>query len=280
MSLPFPSDSGLLAIKSSKIASVVSFKVSENTCYQKSIGVSKLSMQVSGCHVHHYGSVECTPLQCIGHVTTFASSTSELFGKLEMIGIEKSQFGNFIPPRRSASVAIAVNSKEDLPYIAGAVASFEEFGVTYDVIIASAHLTPSRVYSFAETASDQGYDVIIASGCGEPHLASMIASISPIPVIAHIIQDVSLGCHTHKSFLPLFAHQDVSVGSVLCKDGRNAALLALRIISSNSGSIQLRRRIKDHISKVESECLSDALKLESMGYAEFIKAQQHDDENR
>ena len=58
--------------------------------------------------------------------------------------------------------------------------------------IISAHRTPERMYEFARTAHEKGFEVIIAGAGGAAHLPGMVAAISPLPVIGVPVQSKSL----------------------------------------------------------------------------------------
>lgn len=53
---------------------------------------------------------------------------------------------------------------------------FEILDVPHHVEVVSAHRTPDKLFSFAETAEENGYQVIIAGAGGAAHLPGMIAA--------------------------------------------------------------------------------------------------------
>lgn len=55
----------------------------------------------------------------------------------------------------------------------------DEFGVPYEVKIASAHRKPAEVHEWASTAIDRGIRVIIAAAGKAAHLGGVVA---PIPL--------------------------------------------------------------------------------------------------
>lgn len=60
-------------------------------------------------------------------------------------------------------VEIVVGSDSDLPIVKVTVDVLEEFDVSYELTIASAHRTPKRAMELATTAEERGVDVIIAA---------------------------------------------------------------------------------------------------------------------
>ena len=59
-----------------------------------------------------------------------------------------------------------------------------ELAIPFEARVVSAHRTPARLVAFAESAADNGIQVIIAGAGGAAHLAGMAASMTHLPVIA------------------------------------------------------------------------------------------------
>jgi 5-(carboxyamino)imidazole ribonucleotide mutase len=80
-------------------------------------------------------------------------------------------------------VGIIMGSKSDLNVMQAAADVLTELGVSYELTIVSAHRTPERMFDYAKSAADKGFQVIIAGAGGAAHLPGMVASITPLPVI-------------------------------------------------------------------------------------------------
>jgi 5-(carboxyamino)imidazole ribonucleotide mutase len=63
-----------------------------------------------------------------------------------------------------------------------AASIFEEFGVTFEARVVSAHRMPDDMFSYAETASERGLKAIVAGAGGAAHLPGMLASKTIIPI--------------------------------------------------------------------------------------------------
>ncbi|MHC4996433.1 MAG: 5-(carboxyamino)imidazole ribonucleotide mutase, partial [Planctomycetota bacterium] len=59
----------------------------------------------------------------------------------------------------------------------------DEFGVTHEVTVASAHRTPAKVHKIAANAPGRGVKVVIAAAGMAAHLAGTLAALVPCPVI-------------------------------------------------------------------------------------------------
>ncbi|VFS77767.1 phosphoribosylaminoimidazole carboxylase catalytic subunit [Salmonella enterica subsp. diarizonae] len=91
-----------------------------------------------------------------------------------------------------ARVAIVMGSKSDWATMQFAAEIFEILDVPHHVEVVSAHRTPDKLFSFAETAEDNGYQVIIAGAGGAAHLPGMIAAKTLIPVLGVPVQSAAL----------------------------------------------------------------------------------------
>lgn len=76
-----------------------------------------------------------------------------------------------------------MGSDTDLPVMRGAATALDEFGVSYEMAVVSAHRTPERMAEFAASAAARGVRVIIAGAGGAAHLPGMVAAFSTVPVI-------------------------------------------------------------------------------------------------
>lgn len=65
-----------------------------------------------------------------------------------------------------ARVAIVMGSKSDWATMQFAAEIFDILNVPHHVEVVSAHRTPDKLFSFAESAEEKGYQVIIA-GAGD-----------------------------------------------------------------------------------------------------------------
>ena len=63
-------------------------------------------------------------------------------------------------------VGIVMGSDSDLDIMKAAGAVLQEFGIGYEMTVASAHRSPQRAAEFASSAHQRGLKVIIAGGSG------------------------------------------------------------------------------------------------------------------
>ena len=73
-------------------------------------------------------------------------------------------------------VSVVMGSDSDLPIMTEATKVLEEFGISYELILTSAHRTPLRTTKFASSAAGRGIKIIIVGAGAAAHLAGVIAS--------------------------------------------------------------------------------------------------------
>ena len=90
-------------------------------------------------------------------------------------------------------VSVAMGSDSDAPIMAEAVNVLREFQIPYEVYLTSAHRAPERTTNFARDAAGRGVKIIIVGAGAAAHLAGVIASQTPLPVIGVPIDATPLG---------------------------------------------------------------------------------------
>ena len=89
-------------------------------------------------------------------------------------------------------VAIIMGSKSDWATMKAAADVLEEFGVSHETKIISAHRTPDLLFAFAKSAESRGLEVIIAGAGGAAHLPGMCASQTVLPVLGVPVESRAL----------------------------------------------------------------------------------------
>lgn len=129
-----------------------------------------------------------------------------------------------------------MGSKSDLETMQPAADILAEFGVAYEIKVVSAHRTPEAMVEYAQTARERGLKAIIAGAGGAAHLPGMVASLTTLPVIGVPVQTKTLGgVDSLYSIVQMPA--GVPVATVSIGNGKNAGLLALRILGSSDAAI-------------------------------------------
>jgi 5-(carboxyamino)imidazole ribonucleotide mutase len=164
-------------------------------------------------------------------------------------------------------VAIIMGSDSDLTIMKDAAQILEDFNISYDLTIVSAHRTPKRMVQYATEAGQKGIKVIIAGAGGSAHLPGMIASLTSLPVIGVPIRGNSLeGLDSLLSIVQM--PPGVPVATVAINGGKNAAILACQILGVENKTIF--EKIEKYKLELKDKVLTKASKLEKTGWKEYV----------
>lgn len=164
-------------------------------------------------------------------------------------------------------VAIIMGSDSDLTIMKDAAQILEDFDISYDLTIVSAHRTPKRMVQYATEAGQKGIKVIIAGAGGSAHLPGMIASLTSLPVIGVPIRGNSLdGLDSLLSIVQM--PPGVPVATVAINGGKNAAILACQILGVENKTIF--EKIEKYKLELKEKVLTKASKLEKTGWKEYV----------
>ena len=143
-------------------------------------------------------------------------------------------------------VGIITGSKSDLPIVEKIEAQLKEFGVAYDVTVASAHRTPKKVEAYAKDA-ENNYDVIIAAAGMAAALPGVVAAHTILPVIGVPVHSKVLGGQD-ALFAIVQMPPGVPVAAVAIDGAKNAAILAIQIMALKYP--ELKTVLKEHKDKL------------------------------
>ena len=155
-------------------------------------------------------------------------------------------------------IGIIMGSKSDYPIMKEATEILDEFGISYETEIVSAHRTPEKMMDYSKNAHKRGIKVIIAGAGGAAHLPGMVASNSPLPVIGVPIKSRNSidGWDSVLSILQMPG--GVPVATVALNGAKNGAILAAEILGVNDEEIQ--KKIINYKSELERKVNSSKLK--------------------
>jgi 5-(carboxyamino)imidazole ribonucleotide mutase len=128
------------------------------------------------------------------------------------------------------TVGIIMGSKSDEATMQACAETLDEFGVAYEVVIASAHRNPDKVHTWASKAKSRGVKVIIAAAGKAAHLPGVVAAYTPLPVIGVPMKTSDLG--GMDSLLSIVQMPSgIPVATVAINGAKNAAILATQILA-------------------------------------------------
>ena len=136
-------------------------------------------------------------------------------------------------------VAIVMGSNSDWPVMENSAKILDDFGITYDAKVVSAHRTPDLMFEFAENAENNGFKIIIAGAGGAAHLPGMIASKTTLPVLGVPIPTKHLeGQDSLLSIVHMPKGVPVATFAIGEAGATNAGLFCASIIAANDTEVQ------------------------------------------
>ncbi|PKM81006.1 MAG: 5-(carboxyamino)imidazole ribonucleotide mutase [Firmicutes bacterium HGW-Firmicutes-13] len=161
-----------------------------------------------------------------------------------------------------------MGSDSDLPVMKESADVLEELGISFEILISSAHRVPEKTMNYAKNAASRGIDVIIAGAGGAAHLPGVIAAFTPLPVIGVPIYTSSLGgLDSLYSIVQMPA--GIPVAAVAINGARNAGILAAQIIGVKDPEI--RKKIENFKAELAAKVEKKGQLLEQLGCKEYIR---------
>lgn len=151
-----------------------------------------------------------------------------------------------------------MGSKSDWPTMEAASQTLDEFGVSHESKVVSAHRTPDLLFEFAKSAEERGIEVIIAGAGGAAHLPGMCASQTVLPVLGVPVESKALkGLDSLLSIAQMPAGVPVGTLAIGQAGAKNAALLAVAILANSRPD--LRKKLHAFRSKQTKDVLRSKL---------------------
>lgn len=125
-------------------------------------------------------------------------------------------------------VAVVMGSDSDLLVMKKAFAVLDDFGVSYDAALASAHRTPEKLSRFVADEEKKGASVFIAGAGMAAALPGVVASLTTKPVVGIPLSGAKLdGMDALLSIVQM--PSGMPVATVAIDGAKNAALLAIQM---------------------------------------------------
>ena len=142
-------------------------------------------------------------------------------------------------------VLILMGSDSDAPVMAAAGEVLTEFGLSWEMTVASAHRSPARVLSLVNDAPARGVKVFIVGAGAAAHLAGVVAAHTILPVIGVPIDSSALkGMDALLSTVQMPPGVPVATVAIGKPGATNAGVLAVQMMALADKS--LATRLKDY----------------------------------
>ena len=144
----------------------------------------------------------------------------------------------------STQIGVLMGSSSDWDTMQHAVHILQQFGITYEARVVSAHRMPDDMFAYAETAVGRGLKAIIAGAGGAAHLPGMLAAKTTVPVLGVPVASKHLsGVDSLHSIVQMPKGIPVATFAIGAAGAANAALFAVAMLANSD--IVLRARLED-----------------------------------
>lgn len=157
----------------------------------------------------------------------------------------------------AAKIAIIMGSESDWKVMQAAHEVLKDLGVEAHAEVVSAHRTPDKMFAFAKSAKQAGFQVIIAGAGGAAHLPGMVASLTTLPVIGVPVKSSNSldGWDSVLSILQMPG--GIPVATVALDNAKNAGILAAQILALSDEA--LAKRLEDFRAAQSAKVLNSKL---------------------
>ena len=143
---------------------------------------------------------------------------------------------------KNKKVSIIMGSNSDWETMKLAMHILQEFNISLETKIVSAHRTPERLYKYAKNATKNNISIIIAGAGGAAHLPGMVASLTTVPVLAVPIESKFMnGLDSLLSIVQMPYGIPTATFAVGAAGAKNAGLFAASLLAIND--IRLSKKL-------------------------------------
>jgi phosphoribosylamine--glycine ligase len=159
-----------------------------------------------------------------------------------------------------------MGSDSDLNVMESASDVLKDFGVAFEITVASAHRSPQRAADWASSARERGVKIIIAGAGHAAHLAGAMAAHTSLPIIGVPIDSSCLqGMDALLATVQMPPGVPVATMAIGKSGARNAGILAVQILALADPVLaeRLDERLDKYKQNMAAKVEQKAKKLES-----------------
>ncbi len=154
-------------------------------------------------------------------------------------------------------VNILMGSKSDWEVMKNASDTLNQFGVSHECRVLSAHRTPKETAEYVSGAEGRDVEVVIAAAGGAAHLAGVCAAHTVLPVLGVPMESKLMGLDSLLSTVQMPGGIPVGTLAVGKAGAVNAALLAVAILANKDP--ELRKKLKQFREEQAAKVLNEKL---------------------
>ena len=138
-------------------------------------------------------------------------------------------------------IGVVMGSSSDWDTMQHAVEILQQFGVTYEARVVSAHRMPDDMFAYAESSDTRGLQAIIAGAGGAAHLPGMLAAKTTVPVLGVPVASKHLsGVDSLHSIVQMPKGVPVATFAIGAAGAANAALFAVAMLALHDEALKAK----------------------------------------
>jgi len=139
---------------------------------------------------------------------------------------------------KNIQIGVVMGSGSDWDTMQHAVHILQQFGITYETRVVSAHRMPDDMFAYAKAARARGLKAIIAGAGGAAHVAGMLAALTTVPVLGVPMASKHLaGLDSLYSIVQMPKGIPVATFAIGAAGAANAALFAVAMLANDDAAL-------------------------------------------
>ncbi len=136
-------------------------------------------------------------------------------------------------------IGVVMGSSSDWDTMQHAVQILQQFGISHEARVVSAHRMPDDMFAYAEGAAARGLRAIIAGAGGAAHLPGMLAAKTTVPILGVPVASKHLsGVDSLHSIVQMPKGIPVATFAIGAAGAANAALFAVAMLAADNPGLR------------------------------------------
>ena len=158
-------------------------------------------------------------------------------------------------------VGVVMGSSSDWETMRNAVEILQQFGISHEAKVVSAHRMPDALFAYAESAAGRGLAAIIAGAGGAAHLPGMLAAKTTVPVLGVPVASRHLqGVDSLHSIVQMPKGIPVATFAIGTAGAANAALFAIAMLATGDAALLQQLQAYRARQTAAAEAMSEELR--------------------
>ena len=142
---------------------------------------------------------------------------------------------------KNIHIGVLMGSSSDWDTMQHAVHILQQFGISHEARVVSAHRMPDDMFAYAQSAAGRGLKAIIAGAGGAAHLPGMLAAKTVVPVLGVPVPSKHLsGVDSLHSIVQMPKGIPVAAFAIGAAGAANAALFAVAMLANEDPALRAK----------------------------------------